>query len=152
MIMTNGYIAKLRGISSLLFTGVGSLAFSGTSDFVHSTLHFLLLLSGLSLGFILEEFISSEVALGVVGLSSINAVVDESISGGSATTELGLHTEDSNLLILGLEGSGELLLDCGLGYTSAIWVDNLEEHLLSGEKWVIDELLQVEHELLDHLY
>ena len=152
MRITNGYIAKLRGISSLLFTGVGSLAFSGTSDFVHSTLHFLLHLSGLSPGFILEEFVSSEVALGVVGLPSINAIVHESISGGSATTELGLHAEDSNLLVLGFEGARELLLDCGLGYTSAIGVDNLELHLLSAEEWVIDELLQVKYELLDHLY
>ena len=142
-----------RGISLLLcFTGVHGSCFSGTSDLVHSTLHFLKLLSGLLLGFILEEFVSSEVALGVVGLSSINAVVDESISGGSATTELGLHAEDGDLLILGLEGTGELFLDSSLGYTSGIWVDNLEEHLLSGEEWVRDELLQVEYELGDHLY
>ena len=138
--------------SLLLLTGVGSLCFSGTSDLLHSALHFLLLLSGLSSRLVLEEFVSSEEKLGVVGLSSINAVVDESVSGRSATTEFGLHAEDGDLLIFAFEGTGELLLDSSLGDTAAVWVDDLEEHLLSGKKRVVDELLQVEYETLDHLY
>ena len=149
LVMANDMPVRRSGL--LLLTGVGSLSFGGTSALLHSALHFLQLLSGLLLGLILEEFVSSEEKLLVIGLSSINAIVDESVSGRSATTEFGLHAEDGDLLFLAFELGGQLLLDSSFGDTTAIRVDDLERALLSGKKGVVDELLQVEYETLDHV-
>jgi len=54
---------------------------------------------------------SSKHLLGVVFLSSVKCIIDESEAGRSATTELGLKAENRNVLILGLHGLRELSLD-----------------------------------------
>ena len=136
--------------SLLLTTGVGSLGFGGTSDSLHSTLHFLELLSSLlALG--ADDLVSNQVLLGVALLPGIEGVVDESETGGSASSELALQAEDGDVLVLGLEHRGELGLDGSLGDGSLVWVDELNLELSSLEKWVVDHLSGVKNEFLAHL-
>ncbi len=61
-----------------------------------------------------QETYTSEHLLAVELLSSVKRIIDEGEAGGSATTELGLETENRNVLILGLEGLSELGLDVSL--------------------------------------
>jgi hypothetical protein len=68
---------------------------------------------------------SSEHLLAVVFLSGINVVIDKSEAGSSATTELGLKTEDGNGLLLALEALGKLGLDVFLGHVGKLGVDEL---------------------------
>lgn len=124
--------------SSLLLLGVGSLGLSSSSDFLHSSLHFLELLSSL-LALDGSELVSEEEGLGVVLLSSVGIIVDASKSGGSATTELGVESENGDVLWLGVEHLSELLLDGGLGDGSLIRVDQLNNDLLSLHERVLDE-------------
>ena len=70
---------------------------------------------------------SSEHLLAVVFLSGINVVVDKCEAGSSATTELGLKTEDGNGLLLALEGLGKLDLDVFLGDVGKLGVDELND-------------------------
>lgn len=60
------------------------------------------------------ETYTSEHLLAVELLSSVKRIIDEGEAGGSAATELGLETENRNVLILGLEGLSELGLDVSL--------------------------------------
>ena len=124
--------------SLLLLLGVGSLGLGSSSDFLHSSLHFLELLSSL-LALDGSELVSEKEGLGVVLLSSVGIIVDASESGGSATTELGVESENGDVLWLGVEHLGELLLDNNLGDGSLIRVDQLNNDLLSLQEWVLDE-------------
>jgi hypothetical protein len=72
---------------------------------------------------------SSEHLLAVKLLSSVKRIVDEGEARGSATSELGLQTENGNVLLLDLEGLGQLALDVTLGDVSLLGVDQLN-HLL----------------------
>jgi hypothetical protein len=137
---------SFRNRSSLLTGRVGSLGFGDTSDFLHSTLHFLEHLSSL-LGLLGSEFISEEHALGVALLSGVNIIVDAGESGGSTTTELGVESEDGDSFWLNLEHSFKLGLNGNLGDGSLIWMDKLNNELLSLEEWVVDHLSSVEDEL-----
>ena len=131
-------------VSLLLLTSGGSSSLGNTSDLVLSALDFLLLLS--SDLWLLDESVSSEVSLGVVLLLGIEGVVDESESGGSASSELGVASEDGDGLSLCLEHGGELLLHLNLGDVGHVWMDHLNHKLLSSEKWVLDHLSGVENE------
>ena len=73
---------------------------------------------------------SSEHLLGVVLLSSVKRIVEEGEASGSATTELGLETENRNVLLLGLQGLGQLGLDVTLGDVRLFGVDQLN-HLFA---------------------
>ena len=61
-----------------------------------------------------EGTYSSEHLLAVELLSSVKRIIDESEAGRSATTELGLESENRNVLLLGLEGLGQLGLNVSL--------------------------------------
>ena len=61
-----------------------------------------------------------------------------------------MESEDGDALRFGLEDTGELLLDGGLGDVCLIWVDQLDLHLLSGKKWVLDHFLCVEDKFAGH--
>ena len=138
---------SFRNRSSLLTGRVGSLGLSDTSDFLHSTLHFLQHLSSCLLWWDLSEFISKEHALGVALLSGVNIIVDAGESGGSTTTELGVESEDGDSFWLNLEHSFKLGLNGNLGDGSLIWMDKLNNELLSLEEWVVDHLSGVKDEL-----
>lgn len=58
-------------------------------------------------------------------------VVDEGESSGLATTELGLETEDVDLLLLALVELSELATEVVLGDVGAVWVQNVTVQLLS---------------------
>ena len=129
----------------LLSTGSSSLGFGGTSDLLHSALDFLLLLSGdLAL---LDKLVSSQQRHLVELLPGIEAVVNESETGGPATSELGLEAEDGDLLSLGLEQRSKLVLDGGLLDVGLVGVDQLNHQLLSAQKWVLDQFLRIQDEL-----
>jgi hypothetical protein len=134
--------------SLLLFTGgVGGLCFGGTSDLVHSSLHFLELLSSL-LADDGEELVSSEIGLHVALLSGIERVVNESESGRSTTSELGLESEHGDGLFLVLEHNGKLGLDGSLGDGSLIGMNQLNLELSSLQERVVDHLSGIKDELL----
>lgn len=76
------------------------------------------------------ETYTSEHLLAVELLSSVKRIIDESEAGRSATTELGLETENRNVLILGLEGLSELALDVGLRDVGRLGVNQFD-HLLA---------------------
>ena len=86
-----------------------------------------------------SEFVSEEHALGIVLLSGVGIIIDAGESGGSATTELGVESEDGDVLRLGVEHLAELLLDGSLRDGSLIRMDQLDDDLLSLQKWVLDE-------------
>ena len=103
---------------------------------------------------------SSEHLLAVVLLSSVKRIIDKGEAGGSATTELSLETENRNVLLLGLEGLGQLGLDVGLRDVGLLGVDELN-HLKSQvrvairtyalfplEKRVLHEFASVQNKLL----
>ena len=69
----------------------------------------------------------AEHLLAVVLLSRVKAVVEEGEAGGAAPTELSLKTEDGDVLLLGLEGLGELGLDVALGDVGLLGVDQLND-------------------------
>ena len=73
---------------------------------------------------------SSEHLLAVVLLSSVKRIIEEGEASGSATTELGLETENRNVLLLGLQGLGQLGLDVTLGDVRLFGVDQLN-HLFA---------------------
>ena len=76
------------------------------------------------------ETYTSEHLLAVELLSSVKRIVDESETSGSATTELGLETENRNVLILGLEGLSKLALDVSLRDVGQLGVNQFD-HLLA---------------------
>ena len=76
------------------------------------------------------ETYTSEHLLAVELLSSVKRIIDEGEAGGSATTELGLETENRNVLILGLEGLSKLALDVGLRDVGQLGVNQFD-HLLA---------------------
>ena len=76
------------------------------------------------------ETYTSKHLLAVELLSSVKRIIDEGEAGGSATTELGLETENRNVLILGLEGLSELALDVGLRDVGQLGVNQFD-HLLT---------------------
>lgn len=67
-------------------------------------------------------------------------VVDESESSRSTTTELGLHTEYDDLLLVCLVEAGELLGELSPGNVWPRWVNDIEDKLPSLQKAVGDEL------------
>ena len=77
-----------------------------------------------------RETYTSEHLLAVELLSSVKRIVDESEASGSATTELGLETENRNVLILGLEGLSKLALDVSLRDVGQLGVNQFD-HLLA---------------------
>ena len=118
----------------LIFTS-GSLALS--LDFLEGT--------SLDLTFLVDDLVSQEEFLLVELSSSLWAVVKESESSGSATSEFGVETKDGDVLWLRFEHSGKLVLDESLGDGSRFWVDKLNGNLLSAHEWVVDDLSGVEH-------
>ena len=76
------------------------------------------------------ETYTSKHLLAVELLSSVKRIIDEGEAGGSATTKLGLETENRNVLILGLEGLSELALDVGLRDVGQLGVNQFD-HLLT---------------------
>lgn len=139
--------------SLLLFTsGVGSLGLGGTSALVHSTLHFLELLSSL-LALLDQKFVSLQKSLLIALLSGIKRVVNKGESGRSATSELGLHAEHRDALLLVLEHDGELLLDGGLGDGSLVGMNQLNLELSSLQERVVDHLSGIQNELVStHIF
>ena len=75
------------------------------------------------------ETYTSKHLLAVELLSSVKRIIDEGEASGSATTELGLETENRNVLILGLEGLSKLALDVGLRDVGQLGVNQFD-HLL----------------------
>ena len=73
---------------------------------------------------------SSEHLLAVVLLSRVKRIIDEGEASGSATTELGLEAENRNVLLLDLQGLGELGLDVSLGDVRLFGVNELN-HLFA---------------------
>ncbi len=76
------------------------------------------------------ETYTSKHLLAVELLSSVKRIIDEGEAGRSATTELGLETENRNVLILGLEGLSKLALDVGLRDVGQLGVNQFD-HLLA---------------------
>ena len=104
------------------------------------------------LALLVDELVSEEESLLIALLSGIKRVVDESESGGSASSKFTLKSEDGDALVLALEHGGELGLDGGLGYGSLIWVDQLNLKLSSLQERVVDHLSGVKNKFLGHLF
>jgi hypothetical protein len=85
-------------------------------------------------------------------LSLVNIGVDEAEAGGSATTKLALDSEDSDSILWGLVQAGELGLDVSLGDATLVWMDQLNVHLSSSEKWVVNNLSGVKYEVSWHFF
>ena len=125
----------------LLATSGSSLGFGGTSDSLNSTLDFLGLLSGLLTLFNGPKGISSEEMLHVVLLSGVKAIIDESKTGRSSTTEFELESIDGNLLDINLVLLGNVLLDLSLGDVDLGSVDDFDAQLFSLKERVVDNSL-----------
>lgn len=108
----------------------------------HLLLPVLSLLSVLSVG-LLDLLGKTGPHKSVLGLELLLAglvIVDQTETGRSTTTELGLETEDGHSLLLGLVESGELLLELSLGDGGSVGVEDVKNELLSVEQSVRDEL------------
>lgn len=105
----------------LLSTTLGLL---GTSELLRSVLPLLSLLSGslLDLGCVANPH---EPVSGFKLLHGFDGVVDESESCGLATTILSSHTEDVDLVCIGLVHFGETLSKVILGDVGSVWVQDV---------------------------
>ena len=68
----------------------------------------------------------SKISLCVVFLLVFSGVVDEGESAATATSELGLESEDGDLVSGGLESLDKLLSDGLLFHVGHLWVDHLD--------------------------
>ena len=80
---------------------------------------------------------SSKHLLAVVLLSRVEGIIDKSEAGRSATTELGLESENRNVLLLGLEGLSKLDLDVSLGHVRQLGVYQLNDLLVLLDDFII---------------
>lgn len=123
----------------LVLVLLGSLGLGGTTELLGTVLPLLALLSAglldLSSGTDADQaVVRLELLQGLVG------VVDEGEASALATTVLSAETEDGDLVLVGLVQLGELLAELVLGDISTIGVEDVHDHLLSGEQGVADEL------------
>jgi hypothetical protein len=107
----------------------------------------ILLLLSVGSGLLEDELLVVESHLGVVLLLGIEVVVDKGHSAGSATTELGVESNNGDSFLLGLEHLGKVGSDLSLGDVGELGVNEFDTNLLSGEEGVLEELTDVEDEL-----
>lgn len=117
-----------------------------TPDLLLLVLLLLALLPGgaLDLG---SVAVSDQAVDGLESLHSLGGLVDESESGASATTELGLDTEDGNLLLAGLVQLGEAITELILGDVGPVGVQDVNDHLLAAKERVGDELASTQDDV-----
>lgn len=115
---------------------MGSL---GTEDLLVSVLLLLSLLSG-SLLDLLSQTVSDQSVSWLKLLGVGNGLVDQTETGGLATTELGSEAENGNSVLVSLVNLSQLLSQLILGDVSSVWVQNVNDELSSGQQWVGDNL------------
>lgn len=115
---------------------MGSL---GTEDLLVSVLLLLSLLSG-SLLDLLSQTVSDQSVSWLELLGVGNGLVDQTETGGLATTELGSEAENGNSVLVSLVNLSQLLSQLILGDVSSVWVQNVNDELSSGQQWVGDNL------------
>ena len=115
------------------------LGLFGTSNLISLGLKFL---SGLSVvDLLFNDFKSSKSVFGFVLQKIVVVVVDQAETSSSATTEMGVEAEEDDVLSISLEFLGDEFTDSFLGDISLAGVEDFQDHLLSGEKSVQQELL-----------
>ena len=116
-----------------------SSSLTGTEDLLVSVLLLLSLLSGGLLDLLGQTVSDQSVGwLELLGVSS--GVVDQTETGRLTTTVLSSETEDGDSVLLGLVDLGDLLTKLVLGDVSSVWVQDVDDELLSGQQWVGDNL------------
>jgi hypothetical protein len=126
-----------------LLLRLGTLDLCRTSEGLLSVLALLALLSGSTLG-LGGEANAHQSVLRLELLHGLGGVIDESEAGGLATTELGSETEDGDLVLLGLVERTELLTELLLGDVGTVGVEDVNDHLLTAQQRVADELASSE--------
>lgn len=130
------------GLICLVSVTAGNLlssSLTGTEDLLVSVLLLLSLLSG-SLLDLLGQTVSDQSVgwLELLGVSS--GVVDQTETGRLTTTVLSSETENRDSVLLGLVDLGDLLTKLVLGDVGSVWVQDVNDELLSGQQWVGDDL------------
>lgn len=110
-----------------------------TKDLLVSVLLLLSLLSG-SLLDLLSQTVSDQSVGWLESLGVGDRLVDQTETSGLTTTELGSETKDGNSVLLSLVDLSQLLTELVLGDVSQVWVQDVEDELLSGQQWVGDNL------------
>ncbi|GMS96271.1 hypothetical protein PENTCL1PPCAC_18446, partial [Pristionchus entomophagus] len=126
-------------VTSRLFLSSRNVLLGGTEGLLLSVLSLLTLLATSSVD-LLEGAVGDKSMLGLELLGQIEGVVDEGESDALSTSELATESEGNDQIRRGLVQRGELLLDLGLGDRGARRVDDLDDHLLSGEQAVGHDL------------
>ncbi len=83
---------------------------------------------------------TNEAVLGLELLGRLQVIVDQGEAGGLSTTESSAETEAEDNLLIDLVHLGELLAKLILGDVSASGVDDIHDHLLTGQEAVGQEL------------
>lgn len=112
---------------------------TSTEGLLLSVLLLLSLLSG-SLVNLLGQAISDQSVRWLELLSVSNRVVNKTETSGSTTTVLGSEAKDGDGILVSLVGRSKLLSELVLGDVGSVWVENLNNELESGQKWVVENL------------
>ncbi|GMT25273.1 hypothetical protein PFISCL1PPCAC_16570, partial [Pristionchus fissidentatus] len=112
---------------------------SSSESLLLSVLSLLALLATSSLD-LLGGSVLDESVLGLELLGQVKSVVDQSESDALSASELATESEGNDQIRSGLVQRSQLLLDLSLGDRGARRVDDLDDHLLSGEQAVGDDL------------
>ena len=112
---------------------------TGTKDLLVSVLLLLSLLSR-SLLDLLSQTVSDQSVgwLELLGLG--NGVVDQTETDGLTTTELGSEAKDRNRVLVSLVSLGQSLTQLILRDVGSVWVQDVDDKLLSSQQWVGDDL------------
>jgi len=108
-----------------------------------SVLSLLALLSAWLLNLVGESNTNQSV-MGLELLQGFWGIVDESETSCLSATELSLETENVDLVLVGLVHFGELASEFILGDVGSVWVEDINDHLLSAEEGVANELARAQ--------
>jgi len=128
-----------------------TLGLGRTTEGLLSVLALLALLSAglLDLG---GDSDSNQSVVGLELLQGLWRIVYESETGCLSTTILSAETEDVDLILAGLVQLGEFATELFLGDVCAVWVEDINDHLLSAQERVADEFARAQsYWLVGHL-